>query len=220
MEIKGFVQTLFELCRKKEGADVLAPTLRVIGNISNGNEIHTEELLRAGCLEIFTALLDHPKKSIKREVCWIISNICVGTASQLNQILSSKELLGKLFILLQGGEPEVKKEVCYIFGNMCHCGKPEAIINLMHEYLVLDSLMAYLMSEQEGKCLEGGLHALFEALKLGEKIGKPNVIYARLEEEMGFFERLEDLQKHPSQEVYQKLIRIFESFFSSESSFV
>lgn len=37
VEVKGFVQTLFEICRKNNSPDVLAPTLRVIGNISNGN---------------------------------------------------------------------------------------------------------------------------------------------------------------------------------------
>lgn len=55
---------------------------------------------------------------------------------------------------------------------------------------------------------------------MGEKIGRPNVIFTRLEEEMGFFDRLEDLQKHPSHEVYQKLLRIFENFFSTENTFI
>ena len=86
---------------------------------------------------MFTDLLDYPKKSIKREVCWIISNIAVGTASRLSQILSEKKLLSKLFLILRDGEPELKKEVSYVFGNLCHCGKPETVIQIIHEYLII-----------------------------------------------------------------------------------
>lgn len=37
VEIKGFVAHLFERCLKYEDSKILAPVLRVIGNISNGN---------------------------------------------------------------------------------------------------------------------------------------------------------------------------------------
>lgn len=47
--------------------------------------------------------------------------------------------------------------------------------------------MHFLMAEEDGKCLEGGLHALFEVMSLGEKLKGQNVIMARLEQEMGFF---------------------------------
>lgn len=59
--------------------------------------------------------------------------------------------------------------------------------------------MQFLMTEEDGKCLEGGLHGLFEVMKFGEKLQGQNVIMARIEQQMGFLERLEALQKHPSQ---------------------
>lgn len=81
-------------------------------------------------------------------------------------------------------------------------------MKLLNEYPFLECLMQFLMTEEDGKCLEGGLHALYEVMKLGEKMKGQNVIMSRIEQQMGFLERLEALQKHPSQEVYQKLIRI------------
>ena len=52
---------------------------------------------------MFTKLLDYPKSRIVKEVCWIISNICVGTKSQLQQILSHNDLMKKLSILFASG---------------------------------------------------------------------------------------------------------------------
>lgn len=167
---------------------------------------------------MFLKLLDHPTASIKREVCWIISNICVGTTSQIDQILNSKELLNKLIVLFQVDTPQVKKEICYIIGNICHCGQPESIFKLLNEFPFLEYLMQFLMTEEDGKCLEGGLTGLFEVMKFGEKLHGQNIIMARIEQQMGFLERLEALQNHPSQEVYQKLIRIIEHFFSQEAT--
>jgi importin subunit alpha-6/7 len=41
VDIKGFVPHLFERCRKQASLEVLAPLLRVVGNISTGNELQT-----------------------------------------------------------------------------------------------------------------------------------------------------------------------------------
>jgi hypothetical protein len=41
VEIKGLVPYLIDLCKTASGP-VLVPLLKLIGNISNGNEVHTE----------------------------------------------------------------------------------------------------------------------------------------------------------------------------------
>jgi hypothetical protein len=38
----------------------------------------TQKVLDQGVLETFTTLLDHPKRVIKKEICWTISNITAG----------------------------------------------------------------------------------------------------------------------------------------------
>jgi hypothetical protein len=64
-----------------------------------------------------------------------------------------------------------------------------------------------------------GLNALFEALLLGKKSGNGgNVVYGQLEQVSNFFDRLEELQKHNSEEVYKKLVKILETFFNVDSS--
>lgn len=67
-------------------------------------------------------LLNHQKKTIRREVCWIISNICAGTSSQINQVLSNSNLLLKLSQLFLQDELDVRREICYVFSNMSELG--------------------------------------------------------------------------------------------------
>jgi len=42
------------------------PALKIIGNFSSGNEIHTDALLKNGIFDLALILLDHPKRSMKR----------------------------------------------------------------------------------------------------------------------------------------------------------
>ena len=111
---------------------------------------------------------------------WIVSNICVGTKSQLQQILSCSSLLQKLSVLFVTGDSETKKEIAYILGNICSGGSPNEVFEYVKTYSMLESLVLFLKTENDGKCLEGGLFGLFELLKVGEKAGGPNQVYTYL----------------------------------------
>ena len=53
--------------------------------------------MKNGILDLLKELINHPKTTIRRETCWIASNIAAGTASQVLALLNDKELL-KLFV--------------------------------------------------------------------------------------------------------------------------
>ena len=57
---------------------IAVPALRTLGNILTASDGLTQSVLDQGVLETFTSLLDHPKKVIKKEICWTISNITAG----------------------------------------------------------------------------------------------------------------------------------------------
>ena len=48
--------------------------LKVIGNMSMNDDL-VKELIKAGILDVAILLLDHSKVSVRREICWIISNL-------------------------------------------------------------------------------------------------------------------------------------------------
>ena len=169
IEIKGFVGYLVTSCQKYQKGTVLIPLLKIIGNISNGNEVQTEQLLKADSLPLFLILLEHQKSSIRRQVCWILSNICVGTISQVNQILAQHQLLQKIAVLFQVDDPTVKLEICYIVANVCHSGSQESVFHMLNTYNFFDNLVHILMQENDGKVLCSALNLVFEMLNFGKK---------------------------------------------------
>lgn len=62
---------------------IAVPSLRTLGNILTASDELSSKVLDQGVLETFTTLLDHPKKVIKKEICWTISNITAGDHSQI-----------------------------------------------------------------------------------------------------------------------------------------
>jgi hypothetical protein len=55
------------------------PCLRTIGNIVTGNDQETQYAIDCGALEALNNLIYSKKKSIRKEVCWTLSNITAGT---------------------------------------------------------------------------------------------------------------------------------------------
>jgi len=62
---------------------IAVPSLRTLGNILTASDELTAQVLDQGVLEAFTTLLDHPKRVIKKEICWTISNITAGQQEQI-----------------------------------------------------------------------------------------------------------------------------------------
>ena len=52
--------------------------LRTLGNVLTGTDDETQQAIDAGALESFNRLIGHPKKAVRKEVCWSVSNITAG----------------------------------------------------------------------------------------------------------------------------------------------
>lgn len=50
----------------------------IIGNIVTGDDMQTQVVVAAGGLNCFVQLIQHPKKAIRKEACWAISNVTAG----------------------------------------------------------------------------------------------------------------------------------------------
>ena len=71
-------------CRRHTQASVLVPALRTVGNIVTGDDNQTQIVINCNALPYLLNLLTtSPKKSIKKEACWTISNITAGTKAQI-----------------------------------------------------------------------------------------------------------------------------------------
>ena len=66
---------------------ILVPSIRILGNISTGTSEQTGELLKYDILTPLHKVLDHNKKVVRREACWVISNIAAGVKQQIDELL-------------------------------------------------------------------------------------------------------------------------------------
>lgn len=57
---------------------IIVPALRTLGNIVSGDDNQTQAVINANALPALTALLANSKKNIRKETCWMLSNIAAG----------------------------------------------------------------------------------------------------------------------------------------------
>lgn len=62
-----------------------------------------------GIADKFLELLDHEKKPVRRETCWVLSNITAGTSKQIDILLRCPGFVKKLCQLALTDGPEVLK---------------------------------------------------------------------------------------------------------------
>lgn len=95
--------------------------LRIIGNIVAGSAKQTQMAIEAGVLMYLQKTLFHEKKSIRKETCWIISNIAAGTQQQI-QALIVNNFLPILELVIKKDEPEVYYFYIFIDSKRSYLG--------------------------------------------------------------------------------------------------
>lgn len=109
---------------------VSLPALRTIGNIISSTEAFTSVFLGIGILGKMNELLDHPKKNMRRETCWVLSNICAESNGSVQQVVFSG-ILPKVITLALEDDFPIRKEAMWVLANICdHCSldiKPQVL---------------------------------------------------------------------------------------------
>lgn len=113
-------------------------------------------------------MLEHHKKVVRREACWVLSNISAGIRAQVDAILGREVLIKKILELFETDGNDVRREICYIFSNFAHAGEPTNIFNL---YKSVNIIRYYVncLSAEDAKTVEVTLESLFIVLGHGEK---------------------------------------------------
>ncbi|MBA0681619.1 hypothetical protein Goari_023408 [Gossypium aridum] len=188
---------------------VLIPALRTVGNIC---------IIDHGALSCLLSLLTHNhKKSIKKEACWTISNITAGNKEQIQAVINAG-IIGPLVSLLQNAEFDIKKEAAWAISNATSGGTHEQIKYLVSQGCIkpLCDLLACPDPRIITVCLEG----LENILKVGEAekasgAGEFNYCAQLIEDAEGL-EKIENLQSHDNNEIYEKAVKILETYWLEE----
>ncbi|PPD86868.1 hypothetical protein GOBAR_DD16179 [Gossypium barbadense] len=209
---------------------VLIPALRTVGNIVTGDDMQTQCIIGHQALPCLLNLLTNTyKKSIKKEACWTISNITAGNVDQIQAVIEAG-IIAPLVHLLQNAEFEIKKEAAWAISNATSGGTHEQIKYIFFAITILWVLLGFLVSQGCIKplcdllncpdprivtvCLEG----LENILKVGEAeknlghTGDVN-LYAQLIDDAEGLEKIENLQSHDNNEIYEKAVKILETYW-------
>lgn len=60
-------------------------------------------------MDCLYGLLQHDKKIVRAETCWIISNIAAGNTDQVDQLMSRDDIIGDLLRLFESDASDVKR---------------------------------------------------------------------------------------------------------------
>uniref|UniRef100_A0A3Q3FAX2 Importin subunit alpha n=1 Tax=Labrus bergylta TaxID=56723 RepID=A0A3Q3FAX2_9LABR len=190
----GVCRRLVELLMHSD-YKVVSPALRAVGNIVTGDDIQTQVILNCSALPCLLHLLSSPKESIKKEACWTVSNITAGNRAQI-QVRRPHLQLTDL------------RNVKYlsIFSSNLYLVSLNAIKPMCDLLTVMDS-----------KIVQVSLNGLENILRLGEQEAKQNGSginpYCALIEEAYGLDKIEFLQSHENQEIYQKAFDLIEHYF-------
>eukprot|EP01025_Chloroclados_australasicus_P032313 TRINITY_DN3275_c0_g1_i4.p1 TRINITY_DN3275_c0_g1~~TRINITY_DN3275_c0_g1_i4.p1 ORF type:complete len:549 (+),score=80.48 TRINITY_DN3275_c0_g1_i4:238-1647(+) len=214
----GICRKLVELLMHFQ-TSVLVPALRTVGNIVTGDDLQTQVIINCGALSCFLHLLNTAyKKSIKKEACWAISNITAGTQNQIQAVIEAG-LIPPLVQMLTFSELDIKKEAAWAISNATQGGAPEQLEFLAGVGCIKP--MCDLLACHDQKVIQVALDAIRNFLELGrnkqmqEGADAKNVYIQAIEDADGIT-KLEDLQSHQSEAIYNKAVSILETFFDTE----
>jgi importin subunit alpha-6/7 len=197
---------------------LIIPALRTLGNIVSGEDHQTQAVVDVGGLTAIVPLLSHSKKNIRKEACWMVSNIAAGSKSQLSAVVNTPELVVRTLALMsEGTEWDVRKEASWVISNIATGGSKHHIYTLVEQGAIVP--ICDLLDSSDGKDVKITLIAL-EALEAVLSHTVNNHSYKidtrHLVDEAGGLLKLEALQEHKVDEVYEKALRIVEKYFGGE----
>jgi hypothetical protein len=126
----GILKLIFVYASVVNEPKVSIPALKIIGNFSNGNENHTDALIKEGIFDFSLKMLESPKISIRREICWILSNIAAGVSRQAEVFMDRQDVLKKLAWMFHCDTNEIRSEIGWIYANFGYLGDKKKLIQL------------------------------------------------------------------------------------------
>jgi hypothetical protein len=195
---------------------IQTPALRAVGNIVTGTDKQTGDMIACGILPHFQGLLQSSKRPLRKEACWTISNITAGTPEQVEAVCNAG-LVPILLRILDKDDFFVKKEAAWAVSNITNNGTKKHLRGLAQ----VGALQTFcrLLDCNDPKIVIVALEAIENILRVGQedaaKEGKDNP-YCDFVEEANGLDKLETLQRHDNTTIYDKSVKIIQTFFRED----
>lgn len=209
----GVCRRLVELLNHLSFA-VVTPALRTVGNIVTGDDMQTQIVINCGALSRLGALLLSPKKGIRKEACWTISNITAGTKDQI-QCVFDNNIIPPLVELLKNAEFDIKKEAAWAISNATSGGSHDQIKYVVDQNCIPP--LCELLGAVDSRIVTVALEGLENILRVGadeaQRTGENTSSYGQMIEAHGGLDKIESLQTHAQKEIFDKAVKIIETYF-------
>uniref|UniRef100_A0A674DA71 Importin subunit alpha n=1 Tax=Salmo trutta TaxID=8032 RepID=A0A674DA71_SALTR len=204
---------------------VASPALRAVGTSLLETTSRPQVVLNCSALPCLLHLLSSPKESIRKEACWTISNITAGNRAPIQTVIDAN-IFPVLIDILQKAEFRTRKEAAWAITNATSGGntrtdqyKATYLVNLGCIKPLCD-----LLTVMDSKIVQVALNGLENILRLGDQEAKQDAgpsgtginPYCSLIEEAYGLDKIEFLQSHENQEIYQKAFDLIEHYFGVE----
>jgi importin subunit alpha-6/7 len=211
IEQPGLLEMLVKMCTS-DNASLIVPALRVLGNCVSGDDTQTQAVLNAGGLNICNCLLEHTKKNIRKETCWMLSNVAAGTTEQLSQLMQNPSVLTQVLKQMgHGFEWDVRKEAAYVVSNIATAGNSDYTAMLIQLGAVQS--ICSILGHSDAKILTVALEALEYFLMVGN--ARADIDVFALMDEVDGIDKLEELQEHEDVAIYEKSVHLLETYFEA-----
>ena len=213
----GVLPYIIELIRKTNDDNdlfIVLGCLKIMGNIIAGNANQTQKLLDYNIYDILKKFMFHQNKRIKKEINWIVSNIAAGTERNIMDLIDNGffPLICQIF---KNENKDIKIEAIWTLCNFSQIKNNDYIKILLNQGLL--EVICECLKSEESKDVAISLEALYNLLEFGQKNSSDgNNFIAFQIEKMGLITVLENLQFHRNETIYEKALKLIETFFSYE----
>eukprot|EP01084_Bolivina_argentea_P219140 371735_1 len=141
---------------------LILPSIRIIGTFMCGEDEITEKILKKGFLNCVELLLSSKSRAIRKEICWILSNIAGCDRNIIVQLLDFNDaLIIKLLInICLFDDDSVKKEAGWVLGNIISLDDPIIIHFMVNNMGVIGALKNVMKTSSVKKPLIACMDAL------------------------------------------------------------
>lgn len=205
----GVLPKLVDLL-SSDNVHCLTPALRAVGNIVTGSDQQTQLVLDTGALALFSRLLTHTRSNIQKEAAWTISNVTAGQQHQIQAVIDAG-LIPPIINVMIKGEYKAQKEAVWAITNLIAGGNIQQIVYTVQAGCIKP--FCDLLVIKETKIITVILDALMNVLHAASKLQKVEDVCLMVEE-CGGLDKIETLQQHENEDVYQLALSIIDKYFS------
>ena len=202
------------------GARAVAPIVRMIGNIIANSDPHTDAIISNGFLGLFHPFFyrytSHNVSRLRKDICWVISNVAAGTKPQIEYVVSS-DLFSIVMDSLSNYEIAIRKEASHAVCNLLFntLGNQEVLIKMLNMQLMegIQTLLPAVSNRPETQLQL--LDSVMYALETGEKVritmGDNPVVQKMID--TGLVDDIEHMQLMENDDIAAKAYHIIMTHF-------